>query len=94
MVTIKKGNNGEYEVSIKASVTAIDKQTGYMIKKEVGKITANHRIININLKQIESIDKNGLSMLEQLVTHAEDKNCDISFSNYRPAISNTIQKLF
>ncbi len=93
MTTIKKTDEGMYEASIKNSVLVIDKQSGYQLKKELGKIIGNHREISVDLRQVNAIDKNGYGMLEQLIELARKKNCKLSFKNYGQDIANRIKML-
>ena len=90
MIAVKKTGNGAYEVTFQKPVQIIDKHSGYMLKKEVGKLISAHRKITIDFKQLNSISDQGVKLLEQLAETAENKRCKIVFRNYGPEIGKKI----
>jgi anti-anti-sigma regulatory factor len=93
MITIKKISEGVYEAAFQKPAPAIDKHSGYHLKKEVGKIINTHRKIFIDLKKVNSIDEHALKMLEQLCMMADKKNCGLEFKNIGSDIAGKIREI-
>ena len=91
MITINKVSENSYYVVFQKYMNEIDQQAGHQLKKEVGQIMNSGRTIQINFKNVGSVNNNGLKMLNQLIELGSKRHCTVNFINMKSSISNQLE---
>jgi ABC-type transporter Mla MlaB component len=86
MVTIKKTGEGYYLASLDGKLEVIDRNAGYLIRKELIKLMKPHREISLDLKGVSRIETGGFKILQDLKSLMDTRKCRLRFINVEASL--------
>lgn len=78
MLTLKKQNNGDYNIALQKPIELLDKDVARKIKKEIKRLLHKNRVLNINLDYVEDFAGSGYKILGDMLKMAEKKECVVN----------------
>ena len=86
MVTYERVTDGQYKVFLPKAVKIIDRISGHQLKKGLSKLLKKDRVILLDLRHVENLDKDGFKKIEEILLQAEKRGTHIIFKNLRPPV--------
>lgn len=81
MVTYERVTNGQYKVFLPKAVKIIDRMSGNQLKKGLSKLLKKDRLILLDLRHVENLDKDGFKKIEEILLQAEKRGTHVIFKN-------------
>ena len=93
MLLIKKTGEGYYLASLTGKIKELGISECHIIKREILVVIKSHREVTLDINGIKNIDKGGLKILSELMSHAENKKCKLRFINVDSSLNKKISEL-